>query len=72
MNEGIELIVDLLNKWKDNSYIEGVIGIENKVQIDQLEDIAKWLHNPRVLGSKEKKVQLFFKLQTNISIVEIY
>ena len=72
MNKGIELIVDLLNKWKDNLYIEGVIGLDNKVRIDQFEDIAEWLHSPRVLGSKEKKVQLFFKLQTNASIVDLY
>ena len=72
MNKGIEFTVDLLNKWKNNSYIEGVIRIDNEVKIDQFEDITKWIHNPRVLGSKEKKVQIFFKLQTNISIVDLY
>ena len=56
MNEGIELTVDLLNKWKDNLYIDGVIRLDNKVRTDQFKDIAEQSYDPRVLGSKEKKV----------------
>ena len=56
INEGIELMVDLLHKWKDNHYINKIIRLDNEIIHDYFEDITEWIHDPRVFGGKEKKI----------------
>ena len=71
INKAIELTVDLLHRQKDNNYIEEVIGIDNELKMS-FKEISEWLNNLRVLGSKNKRVQIFFELQINYLVVKLY
>ena len=39
MNEGIELIVDLICKWIEGTNIAGVIKFDNELKTDNFEDL---------------------------------
>ena len=71
MNEGIELTVELITQWKEQRHIKGIISIDNKSIIDNFDDITEWINNPRVLGKKYKKVEIFFEIQIVLSVLNL-
>ena len=54
MNDIIELTINLLYKWKDSNHITRVIGIDDELKTDNNKDIAEWLNDFRVIGSKDR------------------
>ena len=41
------------------------------VKLDNYDKVKKWLWNPRVIGNKVKKVDLFYVIQSKYAVVEL-
>ena len=72
LEKGAVKIVDLINKWAYKSEIDAIIGFDGDTIRQEFEDtIDYWMYPLRVIRKVVKRVQVYFKVQTNNTVKEL-
>ena len=58
-------------KWENNGDIAAVIDFDGNAIREEFDNLNKWVYQPRIIGTKVKKVQMFFTVQTQKTIFEL-
>ena len=57
--------------WKLENKIFRVVILNGFVKQSELEDMDDWVYEPRFVGSKIKKIQIFLTAEKTLSIKEL-
>ena len=71
MKEGAHRVDKLIENWSDDCSIAEVICINGMVRRDECNEHEKWMYQPSVIGRFNKRTQIFFKVQTKLSVKEL-
>ena len=71
MKEGMHQVCQLIEYWSEDSSIAGVIDMNGNTRREDYGEIKEWMYPPRVIGKYTKRTQIFFKVQTKLSVIEL-
>ena len=69
--EVVKTVVKLVTKQAEDGNIAGVVEFNSNTKCKSFKEVNDWVYDPRILGKKNKKVQMFFKVQTTLREVEL-
>ena len=64
-------VVELLNKQKEQDAIKGIIVLTGLVKCNKFDEIEDWAQQPRMIGSKNPKMQIILIVETKYSTREL-
>ena len=71
IEQSVENVIDLVKEWANNGAIAGVICKDSMTKRDRFEEVDNWLYELRAFGKWNCKVQIYFKVQSKLSIPEL-
>ena len=63
--------MNLVKEWAENGSIARVIYKDCMIKRDKFEEIKDQIYEPRAFGKRNCKVQIYFKVQSKLSIPEL-
>ena len=71
INQRVQKKVDLTTKQAGNGEINRVVKVDGNTRREDFIEVNNQVYKKRIIGVKNKKIQVFFKVQTELSIAEL-
>ena len=71
MKKGMHRVLKLIENWADECSIARVIDMDGMVRREDYGELYKWMYQPRIIGIYSKRIQMFLKIKTQLSVKEL-